>query len=368
RAFPNNNFKNGLSAYECKESLDLAFSEQAPFLAKIYRWFKEFEHERPSVKHQKGVERLSTAVTEENIQLFLGVRKQQLASSAAGATEAATVLKEAAVTTPTRAFKILKALSNQSHRVLSGDKALRRFVENKYTKHQYNNTRSMLMEIGCCAFPAYGKVQKAKSRCYPKIDSITVSEIVQISVLEALGQSIYKQKLLAKNLSDSDIFFTSLAPLRFIRNSDSTLIWQNPRPSSTRFCRHIHFYFKKETAEFARKEANKVKKEIEELQPSTLNINNRNIQVKHILNFMMINGKLINAVTSTTSSQGLLNNVLLSSDPVITPLRKLPAKPTQQLSSAVLVLLLAPREREAETEVLDEPTGLEESSSKTDSD
>ncbi|KAF2884686.1 hypothetical protein ILUMI_21483 [Ignelater luminosus] len=52
RDFPNNDFKEGLSAYDCKEILDLAFPEQ------------EFEHERPSVKHQKGP---PTAVTEENI-------------------------------------------------------------------------------------------------------------------------------------------------------------------------------------------------------------------------------------------------------------------------------------------------------------
>ncbi|KAF2891523.1 hypothetical protein ILUMI_14650 [Ignelater luminosus] len=60
-------FKKGLSAYECKESSDLAFSKQASSLAAIYRWFKEFEHKGPSVKHQKGTERPPTAVTEENI-------------------------------------------------------------------------------------------------------------------------------------------------------------------------------------------------------------------------------------------------------------------------------------------------------------
>lgn len=60
-------FKKGLSAYVCKESLDLAFSEQAPSLATIYRWYKEFERERNSVQHQKGAGRPPTAVTEENI-------------------------------------------------------------------------------------------------------------------------------------------------------------------------------------------------------------------------------------------------------------------------------------------------------------
>ena len=60
-------FKKELSAYECKESLDSTFSEQAPSLATIYRWYKEFERERNSVQHQKGSGRLSTAVTNKNI-------------------------------------------------------------------------------------------------------------------------------------------------------------------------------------------------------------------------------------------------------------------------------------------------------------
>lgn len=66
----------------------------------------------------------------------------------------------------------------------------------------------------------------------------------------------------------------------------------------------LYIFISKETTGFAKKKVNiTVKKEIEELQPSTININNRIMQVKHILNFTMINGKLVNAVTSTTCSQ-----------------------------------------------------------------
>ncbi|KAF2904363.1 hypothetical protein ILUMI_01821 [Ignelater luminosus] len=43
------------------------FQEQAPSLATIYLWFKEFERERLSIKQQKGAGRPPTAVTEENI-------------------------------------------------------------------------------------------------------------------------------------------------------------------------------------------------------------------------------------------------------------------------------------------------------------
>ncbi|KAF2884922.1 hypothetical protein ILUMI_21256 [Ignelater luminosus] len=70
RAFPNNDyygFKKGFSAYECKESLNLAFQEQAPSLATMYRWSKEFERKKLSVKHQKGAGRPPTTVTEDKI-------------------------------------------------------------------------------------------------------------------------------------------------------------------------------------------------------------------------------------------------------------------------------------------------------------
>lgn len=49
--------KKGIGAYERKDKLDLAFSEQTP-------WFKEFEPERNSVQHEKGA---FTAVTDKNI-------------------------------------------------------------------------------------------------------------------------------------------------------------------------------------------------------------------------------------------------------------------------------------------------------------
>jgi len=52
------------------------------------------------------------------------------------------------------------------------------------------------------------------------------------------GQAEYKQKVTDTDLSHSSFLVTSYVPLRLISESDqSKIIWKNPRPPSTRFCR-----------------------------------------------------------------------------------------------------------------------------------
>lgn len=48
--------------------------------------------------------------------------------------------------------------------------------------------------------------------------------------------------------NDENIFLTSLVPLR-LESSDNVIIWQNPQPSSTRFCSPIRLTFVHETKE-----------------------------------------------------------------------------------------------------------------------
>jgi hypothetical protein len=58
-------------------------------------------------------------------------------------------------------------------------------------------------------------------------------------------------------MTDENIFFTSLAPLQMFymdTTNKKTLVWNNPRPSSTRFCRPIKIKFKPETVDTTRAE------------------------------------------------------------------------------------------------------------------
>ncbi|KAF2894322.1 hypothetical protein ILUMI_11851, partial [Ignelater luminosus] len=70
-------------------------------------------------------------------------------------------------------------------------------------------------------------------------------------------QSQFKQKFNNSTDSDSNIFQSSLVPLRLVvRTNGETvkIIWQNPVPSSVRFCRPIHIRFISETKDITKEE------------------------------------------------------------------------------------------------------------------
>lgn len=69
-------------------------------------------------------------------------------------------------------------------------------------------------------------------------------------------QSGYKQsfnQIQDGNISDEYMFMISMVPL-CLTSTDQNVIWNNDRPSSTRYCRAIKFEYVKETAEKVRSE------------------------------------------------------------------------------------------------------------------
>ncbi|KAK9701573.1 hypothetical protein QE152_g30472 [Popillia japonica] len=174
----------------------------------------------------------------------------------------------------------------------------------------------MILENLMNAIPTTGKknqplvVQKliecAKARCYPDDSSITVTEVgvaiklqslldhtadrlclSQSSVIDNLTeknlvliskwgcdgsseQSTFKQKFCNTDVSDSNLFMSSIVPLRLITHNNGIIVWKNPRPSSVRYCRPISFYFEKETNEFVNKIVNDIQTQISTLCPSFL--------------------------------------------------------------------------------------------------
>lgn len=89
-------------------------------------------------------------------------------------------------------------------------------------------------------------------------------------------------------------------------------MWQNPVPSSSRFCRPIHLQFKKETTELSQEEYRSVQDEIKKLQPMNVSLDidyelaadlnrNDNIQINYKLHFTMVDQKVVNALTETKS-------------------------------------------------------------------
>lgn len=238
------------------------------------------------------------------------------------------------LSSPTRASKIKNAYMSS----LSIDNTIipysfdeAHLVDNKLTKQQYINIRKSAKERRANLYPSYDNVLSAKKKCYPPNIQITeysykiklqhlvdhtIQRIFQILDIPAVdftmsnfeilykwgcdgssSQARYKQIFHTSNdINDSNIFMFSLVPLPLrctkVDHPSTIVLWKNPCPSSTRYCRPIKFEFKKETIESTLEEVNAVEKEIKLLILTSVFKNNIEFQVWSTLMFTMIDGKV----------------------------------------------------------------------------
>ena len=99
------------------------------------------------------------------------------------------------------------------------------------------------------------------------------------------------------------MFQTAIAPLKLeIRD---TTVWSNPKPSTHHFFRPLHLQYQKETKEPKRAEELDVWEQIEILQDFEFEIpfSNQKAKVEIKIQMTMLDGKAVNAVTDTNSSQ-----------------------------------------------------------------
>lgn len=266
---------------------------------------------------------------------------------ASGAPQASSVLKDVTTTSPTRASRYqaaLKASEKPPLREISADLALNLIISGKMTKETYKLTRNLTnVNCGTSVYPSYNKILSAKRRCYPDLSAMTVTETRAEVKLQALLDHItgtllqvisedmnelgmenfeklelvlkwgcdgassqeYKQKFSEEDSSDANVFFTSTVPLQLSvinKNHEDITLWQNPRPSSTRFCRPIRLQFIKESVSSTREEQKYIQNQIDSLSPFHTVVNGKNIEINYKLVFTMIDGKVKNAVTETDSS------------------------------------------------------------------
>lgn len=94
-------------------------------------------------------------------------------------------------------------------------------------------------------------------------------------------------------------------PLRPICNIgyQNKIIWQNPVPSSPRYCRPIRIRFVHETKDITNEEISYIENQIKNLKKSEITRTNGVILIiKHTLAFTMIDAKVCNAATNTSST------------------------------------------------------------------
>ncbi|CAH2088755.1 unnamed protein product [Euphydryas editha] len=138
-----------------------------------------------------------------------------------------------------------------------------------------------------------------------QLDSATTKSLKLISKWGFDGSSShsnYKQKSQSDiKMDDSSVFMISLVPLRLVEDSGS-ILWENPTPSSTNYCRPIGFKFSKETNDLIQEENASINEEICNLVPTIV----ENLEIHHDLYMTMIDGK-ISTVVSNTSSAAVCN-------------------------------------------------------------
>lgn len=218
--------------------------------------------------------------------------------------------------------------------IIAKEKAIALVTALNLSKSQYFILRNLSIKEGLNIYPSYYQIQKAKLDCYPNKASITVEETGAKVALQALldhtvsrillntnvitserrklilitkwgcdgssGQSIYKQRFASQTSQgdESALFMSTLVPIQLFDPQDSTIIWENKRPSSSEFCRPINFMFKKETVDVINEEVQRIESEISLLTTTNL----ENVQIDHQLFMTMVDGKICNVVTETKSS------------------------------------------------------------------
>lgn len=254
-----------------------------------------------------------------------------------GEVEASKIVK-VLTRSPRKAKKYAAAVKQQADKQekevstkLAHLRSLFMFVEAGLTQAQYEVVR----DTNPGFYPCYSILKKLKKECYPEIHSITetcaevrvqslmdhtikrlllhLGEEVLAQLTESEKQSFlliskwgcdgsqqvqYKMKFENETDSDANIFQSSVVPLQLVYGTERKIIWQNPTPSSPRYCRPIRIRFVKENSDVTNEEIEYVENQIKELSKTKID----DISAKHKIVFTMVDGKVCNAATHTKST------------------------------------------------------------------
>lgn len=211
------------------------------------------------------------------------------------------------------------------------EKALALYTSLNLSKYKYIALRKSAEE-GHIIYPSYYQLQQAKRECYPPPNSIMVTDIfaritlqslldhtsrrildsLQVSVTDQLlligkigfdgasGQSLYKQKFENTDSDDQSVFMIAYVPLKLCMLNDQTnVIWENPRPSSTIYCRPVSFQFIKESRDIIQNAWQSLEDAISLLNLTEIDTNT---SIKHTVLVTMIDGKICSTIAGSKSS------------------------------------------------------------------
>lgn len=301
---------------------------------------KLFDECAPKVQKRKIHELVSTRTPSE-----IAVAAEVTLRSA-GKRDAANLIKELVLSSPARATNLKKArlTQHEPNKIISPEEALLLMVNTKLSTFQYKNMRQQFKTMNANVYPAYYLVQEAKKECYPEEEAFNVTDVsaevrlqalLDITVkriikaqndisehLTSLGSNVLSLRLISKwgcdgssaqsrykisiddaESSDENLFSVTFVPLRLVDDISRRVLWQNPRPNSTRYCRLVRFIFKKENKKLINIEQHQMQDQINRLMPTNLVLNDTQMECKHELLFTMVDGKVCSALSQYDPSQ-----------------------------------------------------------------
>ncbi|KAJ8665867.1 hypothetical protein QAD02_007529 [Eretmocerus hayati] len=213
-------------------------------------------------------------------------------------------------------------------------------TQRKYEKLRLHTRKKTNDEV----YPLYKHIHQAKKRCYPEnvyiterkawvelqdllnhsctrilmtIDDSVSAEFrgkqfifhVKWGLDGASAQQTIKQKWLEaanqiENLLqplDASIVQVSMVPLRIV-TTEGEILWNNPTPNSTSYCRPVQFEFQKETTEHTMSQYEHYEDKIRQLEPFTSEALGPESRITYNLKCTMMDGKTCSALTEQRSS------------------------------------------------------------------
>ena len=103
---------------------------------------------------------------------------------------------------------------------------------------------------------------------------------------------------------EENLFQTAIVPIRL--DVGGSCVWRNEKPNSFQFCRPLHLQYQKESNDLCKREYADLVEQREKLMDYTFVMNeekNEHLNIKFKIDLTMFDGKVLNVLTDTASTQ-----------------------------------------------------------------